>query len=386
MKIVHIANFYSSSSGGIKTTIHELGRGYQRYGHEFIYIVPGPRFFQERTPFGMRIELPSRTLPFTGGYQVIKSNKQLLTVLEYLKPDRLEISDRFTLFKVGRWAKQMKISSVVFSHETLAGITQKFAPFLPRGLRNLFVNYQNRKLSRFFDQVIVTTDFAGQEFKKIQIPNLVKASLGVDLEGFNPKLFDRKLKRNLKNGADYLLLYCGRLSPEKEPQRVLEALTELQKRGLRVQVVVIGGGSMWRKFRKAGQGLPVNMLGYIASREKIAQHLACADVVIAPGPLETFCLSALETLASGVPVVASASSAVGEILGVSTKTQSGLIAKNTGTAFADAIEEVLLNNSFKRNARLQAENFSWGNTIDQMLTIHNAKPAMVTARRRLRAA
>lgn len=386
MRIVHIANFYGSTSGGIKTTIHELGRGYQRYGHDFIYIVPGPRFFQEKTPFGTRIELPGRTLPFTGGYQVIKSNKQIITLLEFLKPDRLEVSDRFTLFKVGKWAKQMKISTVVFSHETLAGITKKFVPFLPGALRNLFVNYQNRKLSKIFDQIVVTTDFAGQEFKKIGVPNLVKASLGVDLEGFNPKLFDPKLKRQLKNGADYLLVYCGRLSPEKEPQRVLEAVAELQKRGLRVQVVVIGGGSMWNRFRKAGQGLPVNMLGYVASREKIAQHLACADVVIAPGPLETFCLSALETLASGVPVVASASSAVGEILGVATNTQSGLIAENTGIAFAGAIEEVLLNNSFKHNARAQAENYSWGNTIDQMLTIHKAKPAMATARRRLRAA
>ena len=79
MKIVHIANFYGSTSGGIKTTIHELGSGYQRYGHEFIYVVPGPKFMQEQTPLGTMIPLPSHTLPFTVGYQVIKSNKQLLT-------------------------------------------------------------------------------------------------------------------------------------------------------------------------------------------------------------------------------------------------------------------------------------------------------------------
>lgn len=386
MRIIHIANFYGSTSGGIKTTIHELGRGYKRYGHDFIYIVPGPRFFQETTPFGTRIELPSKTLPFTGGYQVIKSNQQLLTLLEYLKPDRLEVSDRFTLFKVGKWAKQMKIPSVVFSHETLSGLAKRFFPFIPTLIRRFLVNTQNRRLSKRFDQVIVTTDFAGTEFKAIGISNLRKISLGVDLQSFTPDRFDRRLKRELKGSHDFLLMYCGRLSPEKEPQRVLEALTELRKRGVNAKLVVIGGGALWRKFRKQAVGLPVSMVGYVASREKIALYLSCADVVMAPGPLETFCLSALETLAAGVPVVASSSSAVGEILGIAQDDQAGLVAENNGTAFAAAVEQVLFNNKFRQNARIRAEKYSWRNTMDQMLSIHDAKPRMYSTKRRLKAA
>lgn len=386
MRIVHIANFYGSTSGGIKTTIHELGSGYQKYGHEFIYVVPGPKFIQEQTKFGTRITLPSRTLPFTGGYQVIKSNKQLITLLEFLKPDRLEVSDRFTLFKVGKWAKQMKIPTIVFSHETLAGLTKRFFPFVPKPIRNLFVNSQNRRLAKGFDQVVVTTDFAGEEFKRIGIVNLRKVSLGVDLQGFTPDHFDRRLKRELKDSHDFLLMYCGRLSPEKEPQRVLEALIQLRKRGINAKLVVLGGGALWRKFRKQAAGLPVNMVGYVASREKIAQHLSCADVVMAPGPLETFCLSALETLACGVPVVASASSAVGEILGLDQADQAGLVAENNGAAFAVAVEQILFNSKFKQNARTRAERYSWRNTIDQMLIIHDAKPNMVTTRRRLKVA
>ena len=109
MRIVHVANFYGPSSGGIKTTLHELGRGYLKYGHEFIYIVPGPKYIREQTPFGLKISLPSFTLPGSGGYQVIRSNKQLLNLLEFLNPDRIEVSDRFTLLKVGKWAKQQKI-------------------------------------------------------------------------------------------------------------------------------------------------------------------------------------------------------------------------------------------------------------------------------------
>ena len=91
MRIVHVANFYGPSSGGIKTTLHELGKGYLKHGHEFIYIVPGPKYLKEQTPFGLKISLPSINLIGSGGYQVIRSNKQLLTLLEFLNPDRLEV-------------------------------------------------------------------------------------------------------------------------------------------------------------------------------------------------------------------------------------------------------------------------------------------------------
>ena len=62
MRIVHVANFYGPNSGGIKTTLHELGRGYLKYGYDFIYIVPGTQFLQEQTPYGRKITLPRSML------------------------------------------------------------------------------------------------------------------------------------------------------------------------------------------------------------------------------------------------------------------------------------------------------------------------------------
>ncbi|MEI8149859.1 MAG: hypothetical protein WCG53_04855, partial [Actinomycetes bacterium] len=104
MRIVHVANFYGPNSGGIKTTLHELGRGYLRYGHDFIYIVPGTEFASESTPYGRKISLPSFILPGSGSYRIIKNNKALRALVEELNPDRLEISDRFTLRSLGLWA------------------------------------------------------------------------------------------------------------------------------------------------------------------------------------------------------------------------------------------------------------------------------------------
>ena len=386
MRIVHIANFYGPSSGGIKTTLHELGRGYLKYGHEFIYIVPGPRYIKEQTPFGLKISLPSFTLPASGGYQIIRSNKQLLNLLEFLNPDRVEVSDRFTLLKVGRWAKQHKVASLVFSHETLNGLVKKYAPLIPVSMRNKFVNWHNRKLAASFDTVIATTDFAAAEFVRIKTTNLRKVALGVDLQGFKPENRDHKLRKELLKGAEYLLVHCGRMSPEKEPARSVQAVSELVKAGVNVRLIIVGGGPLWNKIRKQSLGLPIEMLGYVASREKVASYLAAADIAIAPGPLETFCLSALESLASGTPVVASKSSAVGEILNINSIRPAGAVASDNGAEFAIAIRQLLNKGRLRKVAREQAEKFSWANTVDAMLDVHGAKQPMVTTKRRLKVA
>ena len=386
MRIVHIANFYGPSSGGIKTTLHELGRGYLKYGHEFIYIVPGPRYIKEQTPFGLKISLPSFTLPASSGYQIIRSNKQLLNLLEFLNPDRVEVSDRFTLLKVGRWAKQHKVASLVFSHETLNGLVKKYAPLIPELVRNKFVNWHNRKLAATFDTVIATTDFAAAEFVRIKTTNLRKVALGVDLVGFKPENRDPKLRKELLKDADYLLVHCGRMSPEKEPARSVQAVSELVKAGINVRLIIVGGGPLWNKIRKQSLGLPIEMLGYVASREKVASYLAAADIAIAPGPLETFCLSALESLASGTPVVASKSSAVGEILNINSVKPAGAVASDNGAEFAVAIKQLLNKGRLRKVAREQAEKFSWANTVDAMLDVHGAKKPMVTTKRRLKVA
>jgi alpha-1,6-mannosyltransferase len=386
MRIVHVANFYGPSSGGIKTTLHELGRGYLKYGHEFIYIVPGPRYIKEQTPFGLKITLPSFTLPASGGYQIIRSNKQLLNLLEFLNPDRIEVSDRFTLLKVGRWAKQHKVASLVFSHETLNGLVKKYAPLVPVALRNKFVNWHNRKLAASFDTVIATTEFAAAEFVRIKTTNLRKVALGVDLAGFKPENRDNKLRKELLKGAEYLLVHCGRMSPEKEPARSVQAVRELVKAGVNVRLIIVGGGPLWNKIRKQSLGLPIEMLGYVASREKVAGYLAAADIAIAPGPLETFCLSALESLASGTPVVASKSSAVGEILNINSIKPAGAVASDNGAEFAIAITQLLNKGRLRKVAREQAEKFSWANTVDAMLDVHGAKQPMVTTKRRLKVA
>ena len=386
MKIMHIANFYGPKSGGIRTTLHELGKGYQSKGHEFIYVVPGTSFYCEETPSGKRVTLPSVVLPFSGGYRVIINTRQVKRLIITLAPDRLEISDRFTLTGIGKWAITRNIPSVVFSHESLRGLISTYLPIKI----TKFVNWHNRRLASRFTHVVATTNFAAQEFRDIKIGNLAQIPLGVDLEGFSPNLANPELKNSLLKGSEYLMVHCGRMSPEKKPQRSIQALKVLREKGIDARLVYVGGGPMWKTLREEAKDLPVTFLGFIADRNKVAEILASADVSMAPGPIETFCLAALESLASGTPVIASSSSAVGEFLLIDTDQPVGYTADDNGNDFAAAVSKVLNWSKVRPNlaneCHEQAENFPWSSTVSLMLTLHGDKDGFTKAKHRLRVA
>jgi len=386
MRIMHIANFYGPKSGGIRTTLHELGKGYQSKGHEFIYVVPGTSFYCEETPSGKRVTLPSVVLPFSGGYRVIINTRQVKRLIITLAPDRLEISDRFTLTGIGKWAVTRNIPSVVFSHESLRGLISTYLPIKI----TKFVNWHNRRLASRFTHVIATTNFAAQEFRDIQVKNLAQIPLGVDLTGFSPNLVNLELKESLLKGAQHLIVHCGRMSPEKKPQRSIQALRILREKGIDARLVYVGGGPMWKTLREEAKDLPVTFLGFIADRNKVAEILASADVSMAPGPIETFCLAALESLASGTPVIASSSSAVGEFLLIDSDHPVGFVADDNGNDFAAAVAKVLNWSKVRPNlaneCHEQAENFPWSSTVSLMLTLHGDKDGFTKAKHRLRAA
>mgnify|MGYP000128337108 CR=1 FL=1 len=370
MKIVHIANFYGPKSGGIKTTLNNLGIEYTRLGHEFIYVVPGKKFGRERNEMGSCITLPSIPLPFSGGYRIIRSTHRLKTLLGALAPDKIEVSDRFTLSGIGRWARQRNIPAIVFSHETLSGLLKNYFGL---SLRK-FAQWHNARLASRFNQVVATTDFAAAEFREIETPNIVKIPLGVDLETFSPENFSAELRTKMLKGGEILLVHCGRLSPEKKPERSIEALRILIERGFNARLVVVGTGPLYKKLYNSSRDIPVTFWGYIANQKLLAQIIASSDVSIAPGPIETFCLAALESLASGTPVVASNTSAVGEFLLAGGKEAVGITAGNTAVEFADAIEilvmQVETDPTLSTRCYEQAANFSWATTAARLQEVN----------------
>src|SRR5262245_37138345 len=313
VRIVRLANFVMPRSGGLRTALHALGEGYLAAGHDPVLIVPGTHEDDTETPQGRVITVPGRAVPGTGGYRVILGRRKLTALLDSLGPDRLEVSDRFTLRWTAEWARERGVPSIMVSHESLAGLfgVAGVGGSVGRWLTDQF----NRRSLRAYDRVVCTTSWASAELARLGTGNVVQVPLGVDLDLFHPDRHDRNLRSSLARPHQTLVVHCGRLSPEKRPGRSLQALRHLRRSGVDAVLVVAGDGPLRSRLTRLGAGEPVRFVDFVTHRQHVASLLATADVVIAPGPIETFGLAALEALASGTPVVVDGGSALPEVVG-----------------------------------------------------------------------
>jgi len=368
VKVVRLANYVAPASGGLRTALRELGAGYLAAGHEPVLVIPGPGPGRRRTEQGLVITVPGPAVPGTGGYRAITARRSLRRLLDQLEPDRLETSDRTTLRWTGDWARAHGVRSMMISHDSLTGLMQMFAPAgLPGPLVQRLADRANRASAASYDVVVCTTGWAAAEFRRLHVPNLRQVPLGVDLGWFSPGRRDAGLRSWLAPHGQRLLLHCSRLGPEKRSERAIGALAELRRRGVPAVLVVAGDGPRLRALRAQAGRLPVRFLRHVADRGLLARLLATADVALAPGPVETFGLSALEALASGTPVVVSSRSALPEVIG-----PAGLAADDSDAAFADAVQRLLGPDEAARRqlARAQAERFGWPASVRGFLAAH----------------
>ncbi|MFF0594561.1 glycosyltransferase [Streptomyces antibioticus] len=369
LRIVRLANFVAPASGGLRTALRELGKGYRAAGHEPVLIVPGERASDQETEQGRVITLPGPLLPGTGGYRVLTDRRRVARLLEDLAPDRLEVSDRTTLRWTGRWARRARVPAVMVSHETADGVLRTWG--LPETAARRTADALNIRTAHTYARVVCTTEFAEREFVRIGARNVVRAPLGVDLDERHPALYDAGLRARHAREDEVLLVTCTRLSVEKRPVTALDALAALVRRGVPARLVVAGDGPLRARLeqRARERGLPVTFLGHVSDRGALGALQASADVCLAPGPAETFGLAALEAMACGTPVVVSASSALPEVIGT-----AGAVAVDRGEAFADAVQSLLARPEPARReaARARAERFGWGAAVEAFLTAHEA--------------
>ncbi|MGI8627402.1 MAG: glycosyltransferase [Geodermatophilaceae bacterium] len=368
-RIVQVANFVTPSSGGLRTTLRHLASGYARAGHEVIQVLPGPKDESTEMPWGRCIQRRSRLLPGTG-YRVQRAGSGLVRLLDDLAPDHLEVHDRTTLRGLGRWASTRGVPSLVVSHERLdRWLGQWFPHQLPLAA---VADRYNAELAAGFDVVLCTTDWAAAEFARLPTPQLVRVPLGVDLAGLNPQAAEDVWRTHQLRGAEHLLIMVSRLSREKRPGLALDTVAELVRRGCSVRMLVAGSGPQQRMLQRQARGSPVHFIGYLSDRRRLARLLASADVLLAPGPVETFGLAALEALASGTSVVVNRASALPEVIGDS----GGRSAAGNPQAFADAVEQELARPPEQRAAaaRTRAERFPWRTTVAGFLRAHSLQP------------
>lgn len=99
------------------------------------------------------------------------------------------------------------------------------------------------------------------------------------------------------------ILYVGRLVRQKQPERILDTLQELQKRGFRPEAVFVGDGPRRSALEAAAMscGAQVEFAGWTDAWQLIAKDCSC---LLLPSDVEGFGNVLVEAAGIGLPVVA----------------------------------------------------------------------------------
>lgn len=358
MRIAQLANFVGPTSGGMRRAIDQLGQRYVAAGHDRLLIIPGPENRVTESEYGLVAQV--RGVRVTGGYRIILSMGGVLDALEAFGPTSVEVSDKWTLAGIGPWARRRGVGSILFSHERLDDMA---SDFLRVGVRPL-VHLRNRALAKDFDRVVVTTNYSAGEWAGTTA-RLVTVPLGVDSVKFRPPA------EMTEPGPVVRLIHAGRMSREKYPQLAIEAVAELHRRGVPVELTVAGTGPHLAWLRQQAEEAPVRFRGYVDGRGELARLYGAADISLSVAPTETFGLAVLEALACGTPVVTADAGGARELVD-ETCAEWGA---PQASALADAVQRLRTRlvddpQSLRQAARRRAELYSWDTSAERMLAVH----------------
>jgi glycosyltransferase involved in cell wall biosynthesis len=159
-----------------------------------------------------------------------------------------------------------------------------------------------RNLYRFADAVVCFSQWNTRRIRQLVHRQVLSLAFpAVDLTPFGPT--NRRRPRPINT---LRVVYIGRLASEKRPELLLRATAQARAAGRRLECRLIGDGparsGLDKLCRQIGME-PADVFTGVLRGHALAEAFADADVYVNPCSIETFGLSTLEALASGVPVV-----------------------------------------------------------------------------------
>lgn len=188
---------------------------------------------------------------------------------------------------------------------------------------------------------------------------------GVDTELFRPERRSDAVRAELSGGRTDgpLLLYVGRLAPEKEIERIRPVLEALPGSTL----ALVGDGPARARLERHFAGTAARFVGY-RHDEALAAAFASADALILPSRTETLGLVLLEAMAAGCPAVAASAGGIPDV--VADGATGCLFDPDDPTGAVDAVRRLLespeQHAALGVAARAEAERWSWSAATAQL--------------------
>jgi alpha-1,6-mannosyltransferase len=283
-----------------------------------VLVVPGDRDGVADSGGSRWYRIRGPRIPGQRSYRFLLDGKRVARVLSHERPDLVEIGSPFIVPWLARRALAGRAVPLAwFYHTHLPRIVNPLGgsgtPWR-RGAEWLAWRYVRAVASRC-RATLAASESVARELEAHGVPREVQVSLGVDLECFHPgrraSAAQCRARHSLPDAP--LVVYAGRLTPEKQLEPLLACWPAIAT-VTRAVLVIIGHGPLETRLRARYAGPGIFWLPFETDRERLADLLAAADLYLAPGPAESFGLSALEALASGTPVLSVDRGGVAELV------------------------------------------------------------------------
>lgn len=296
---------------------------------------------------------------------------QINKKLPQYQPDMIVLADieRVVFFSTwqlpGRWyARQNHIPYITHYHTDYYNFARTYPSWW--WLRDILIRPLINLIYRQVDTTICSTSSARESLQQIGISKNVHttAFVGIDVSAYNPLRRNRKWLEpwlNIDECNNQLIIYLGRLGPEKRIDLLIEAFANLKLKGQHNCSLFIAGDGPYstvRQLKKIAAQVPdVHFTGFLHGETK-ANVLASCDIFCMPSPYETFGRVVVEAMASGIPVVAVNSGAVIDY--IVDEVNGYLAPTNNVKELTNSLQRALLNNNEKivHNALQDVQQFS----------------------------
>jgi len=306
MKILQICGSYSW--GGLEMQTFSISEALSESGNEVVIICPqNSQFEKEKFKYGTCIY----TINYKNNFFTVI--QLFINALQIINPDIIHCQLSKDLHFVVPALKYLKYKTpLVFTKRMSSNINKK--DFIHQHFYNRIDKIY--AISEFVKSNMFTTTSVKPE--RIEV-----LYNGVNLERFNLKLYNKneeKAKYSIDSNT-IVIGITGRISPLKGHIEFIDAMAILKKLvSKNIKFIIVGGASFgeedyYNQIKKYGiEKLGINNIIFTGYTNDIPKFLSIMDYFVFPSYEESLGNVVLEAMAMGIPVVASNSGAVPEII------------------------------------------------------------------------
>lgn len=365
LRIALVTETYPPEINGVAMTLGRQVADLQQRGHQIQLVRPRQSAHDLAASSASLEEVlkPGVTIPRYAGLKMGLPAKSALTRLWSLKrPDLVHIATEGPLgWSALAAANKLRIPVSTDFHTNFHSYSQHYGiGWLRRPILAYLRKFHNKSCV-----TLVPTEGIRRELQVHGYGNLEVVARGVDTELFSPAHRDAGLRAGWGvDEATQVVLYVGRLAPEKNLKLVFAAFAAMHKHNPHTRLVLVGDGPDRATLQAA---YPQAVFCGMRSGMDLSRHYASADVFLFPSLTETFGNVTIEAMASGLAVVAYNYAAAEELI---RHNESGVLAAyDDADAFiAQATRlaaDPALAQRLAQAARHTAQKMSWDSIHDR---------------------